>query len=69
MKFKRVLWCYGEPSTKTNTNYTKPNIEGIEYSHGLPENIENQGPNHKMLIIDDLMFKCYTKFGHFMENI
>lgn len=53
-EFKRILWCYGEPNAK-------PDIPGIEYSHGMPENIENHGPGHMLIIIDDLMSECYTK--------
>lgn len=53
-QFERILWCYGEPSAK-------PDLPGIEYSHGVPENIENHSAGHMLLIIDDLMTECYTK--------
>lgn len=53
-KFEKILWCYGEPAAK-------PDIEGIDYYHGVPENIENPGPGHMLIIFDDLMTDCYTK--------
>jgi len=52
--FEKILWCYGEPSAK-------PDIDGIEYYHGIPEVIENTGSGHMLIIIDDLMTECYNK--------
>lgn len=52
-KFHRILWCYSESSSK-------PDIEGVTFHRGVPEDIQNSNETPMLLILDDLMGDAYN---------
>lgn len=53
VEFRRVLWAYSEISAK-------PEIEGIEFYHGLPDDATLDHPGPQLIILDDLMTSAFS---------
>ena len=53
VKFKKILWCYSESSSK-------PDIQGIEFFKGIPQDFNNLRNEETLIILDDLMSAAYN---------
>lgn len=51
--FNRILWCYSETAAK-------PDIRGVEFHKGMPDDIEISHNGPQLLILDDLMSDAFS---------
>lgn len=54
VRFNKILWCYSESSSK-------PNVQGVDFHRGVPDDIQNSTNSPMLIVLDDLMSEAYNK--------